>query len=930
MRNSIILTILLLGSTIASRAQDLPLDPSVRTGKLPNGFTYFIRHNEEPKNRATMFLVNKAGAILEDEDQRGLAHFMEHMSFNGTKHFPHNQLVDYLQKAGVRFGADINAYTSFDETVYQLPIPSDQPELLQGGIQILRDWAHEALLDPTEIDKERGVVLEEERLGKGAGERMERAYYPVLLNQSRYAYRLPIGQDTVLKNFTRPVIARFYNDWYRPDLQALIVVGDVDVNQIELMIKQRFSDLKNPVHERPRVNYAIPLEGKNQFIAVTDKEMTATEAELLIKHRAPELRTAADYRQRIIVSLFNQMLAGRYAEIARKADPPYISGNARITELINGIDDFSATVNAKPGELEKGFKAVWREVIRIKRFGFTQSELERAKAAYLNGMNSAVKEKNKINSESYAAEYQAYFLKGEASPGIDIEFSLIKKDLPGITLTDFKKLVAEYITSVNRDILITAPEKEKDRLPDEAQILSWLKSVETEDIKPYQDKVLTKPLLVSKPVAGSIINEQFDKRFGITTLKLSNGMKILLKPTDFKNDQIIFGGFAPGGTSLYNDSVYESASSASGLVTAGGIGNYNMDELRRFLTGKQLSVSPYINERSEGINGSTNNEDLETAMQLIYAYFTEPRKDTAVFNGIMMRSKARLANRFSDPGSVFNDTISTLMSNNNPRRTGPSIQKLNQINLDKAYQVYQERFADAANFTFTFVGSVDPKTIKPLLEKYLASLPATNSHETAKDLNIHPPAGRISKTVYQGNDSKATVYLVFTAPYNYNHPDNIAMKALQEVLEIRLLERLREEESGVYTPGVEVNVSKLPQTRYSVLVRFGCAPENVEKMINSSLEEIKKLKTEGPPQVNIDKWRSEEKNSFTPQLKTNDFWLGYLNGQLQSDEDFGFVQQYETLLNGVGPQDIKRLADKYLDGKNYIRMVLLPEATAAK
>jgi len=903
----------------------LPLDPVVRTGKLANGFTYYIRHNEEPKNRVMMYLVNKAGSVLEDEDQRGLAHFMEHMSFNGTKHFPHNELVDYLQKAGIRFGADLNAYTDFDETVYELPIASDNPKLLNDGIEIMRDWAHEALLDPGEIDKERGVVLEEKRLGKGADERMRRAYWPLILNNSRYAVRVPIGLDTVLDNFKRPVIARFYNDWYRPDLQALIVVGDINVDQIEATIKQQFGSLKNPVHERVRTRYTVPLTGKNQFIAVTDKEMTTTEAEIMIKHKAPELRTAADYRTALIQGLFDQMLSERYTELSRKADPPFISGNAGISGFMGSLDTYDASVQAKPGELEKGIKAVWRETERLKRFGFTTTELERAKTAYLNAMESAVKEKSKTNSASYVGEYQAYFLTKTASPGIDKEYQLTKEDLPGITLTDVNSLTASYITNTNRDILILAPEKDKSSLPNETVVNSWLKAVEAETLTPYKDDVSSKTLLSAMPVPGKVKSEAQNKALGITTITLSNGVKVLLKPTDFKNDQIIFSGFASGGTSLYSDADYQSAANAAGVVTAGGLGNYNTGELSKYLEGKQLSVKPFINERFQGISGGSTPKDLETAMQMIYAYFTEPREDTAIFKGIIARSKAGLANRANDPSSVFNDTVSAIMGNNNIRRTGPTLQKLEQINPDKAYQIYKERFADAGNFTFTFIGSIDINTIKPLLEKYLGSLPATNQHEQAKDLNIHPPTGRVEKTVYKGSEPKSTVYLVYTGKYDYSPENNVKMDALKETLEIRLLERLREDESGVYSPGAEISTTKLPQQRYSFVVHFGCAPQNVEKLIASALDEINKLKTDGPPQVNVDKWRAEDKTSFEPQLKTNNFWLGYLSGQLQNDQELDQVNHYNDLLDTVKPGDVKTVAAKYLSGDNYIRLVLMPE-----
>jgi zinc protease len=404
---------------------------------------------------------------------------------------------------------------------------------------------------------------------------------------------------------------------------------------------------------------------------------------------------------------------------------------------------------------------------------------------------------------------------------------------------------------------------------------------------------------------------------------------VLLKPTDFKNDQVIFSGFAQGGTSLYSDADYQSANNAAGIVAAGGVGNYTTSELSKYMEGKQVSVKPYINERFQGITGGATPKDLETAMQLIYAYFTEPRKDAAIFEGIIARSKAGLANRANDPASVFNDTVSAVMGSHNIRRTGPTLEKLEEINLDRAYQIYKERFADAGNFTFTFVGSIDINTIKPLLEKYLGSLPSTGQHEQAKDLNIHAPAGRIEKTVYKGSEPKATVYMVYTGKYDYSPENDVKMDALKEALEIRLIQRLREDESGVYSPGVQENTVKLPQQRYSFLVHFGCAPQNVEKLIASTLDEISKLEKDGPLQENVDKWRAEDKTSFEPQLKTNGFWLGYINGQLQNDQDLEEVDNYNKLVDGVKPAGVKEMAKKYLNGDNYIKLVLVPETSAA-
>jgi zinc protease len=888
--------------------QALPLDPAVRTGKLPNGLTYYIRRNTEPKNRVVLYLVNKVGSILESEDQRGLAHFMEHMSFNGTTHFPKNDLVDYLQKNGVRFGADINAYTSFDETVYELPIPSDKPDVLKNGIQIVRDWAQDATLDPVEIDKERGVVLEEKRLGKGAGERMRRIYWPVILNDSRYARRIPIGLDTVLNHFKPQTIRRFYHDWYRPDLQAVIVVGDIDVDQMERTIKEKFSDLKNPAGERMRPGYTVPLTGKDHFVAITDKEMTSTEVEVLIKHKALPLKTEADYRNSLMQELFNQMIGQRYGELSRQSDPPFVQGSAGIGDFMGGLDLYDANMTARPGELEKGVKAMWRETVRVKRFGFTQSELDRAKVSYLSAVEAELKEKDKTQSEAYVKEYQQYFLKGTAAPGIEKEYAEVQGDLPGITLTEVDALAGKYVTATDRDILLLAPEKDKAGLPDSATVTGWLHAVEAEDLQPYKDEMSTKPFLSNEPVPGKITDEQQDTALHITRLTLSNGVKIVLKPTDFKNDQILFSSFAPGGTSLYPDADYQSAASAAGIIAAGGAGNYNVTELQKYLAGKQISVKPYIGERTEGINGSATPKDLESALQLTYAYFTEPRK----------------ANRGNDPNSVFGDTVSAILGNYNIRRTGPTLEKLHQIDLDTAFRMYKERFSDASGFTFTFVGSFDVATIKPLLEKYLGSLPATNAGAQAKDLGIHMPAGQLTKIVYKGTEPKATVYLIFSGTFDYSAENRVRLDALKEALQIRLIQRLREDESGVYSPGVHVNMSKLPEARYAFIISFGCAPENADKLVASALDEVGKLRTTGPLQENVDKWRAEDRSARETQLKTNSWWMGYLTGQLENGEDLHQLNGYSPIVDGITPAELKETAVKYLSGDNYIRMELLP------
>ncbi|MXV14640.1 M16 family metallopeptidase [Hufsiella ginkgonis] len=905
--------------------QALPLDAAVRTGKLANGFTYYIRKNVEPKNRVQLYLANKVGSILETDEQQGLAHFMEHMSFNGTTHYPKNALVDYLQKSGVRFGADLNAYTGFDETVYQLPLPTDDAAILKNGFQIMRDWAQEALLDPSEINKERGVVLEEKRLGKGADERMQNKYLPMLFNNSRYANRLPIGTEEVLKTFKPETIRKFYKDWYRPNLQALIVVGDIDVNQVEQLIKTRFSDLKNPAAPKPRTKYTIPLTGKNQFITVTDPEMPSTVMQIIVKHPGRDIKTTADLRNSIVRSLYNQMIGARFSELGKQANPPYIQGGNNISGFLAGLDAASSFIVARPGELEKGFKAVLTETERVKKFGFTESELERAKSSYMTNLESAYKERGKTSSENYVQEYLQLFLNGDASPGIEYEYNFNQKNVKGITLAEVNDIAKKYLVDVNRDVIIMGPEKDAATLPSEARVNDWIKSVQQENIVAYKDEVNTKPLLPVKPTAGKITGEKKIAELGITELTLSNGVKVVLKPTDYKNDEIQFTSFSPGGSSLYSDADYQSAASAASLIGRSGAGDYSSVQLTKYLTGKQAFVVPYISERFEGINGFAAPRDLETALQLLYLYFTAPRKDPEIFQGTISRSKASLANRGSDPNSVFSDTIAAVMGNYNVRRTGPSLEKISQVNLDRAYDIYKERFADAGDFTFTFVGSFEVEALKPLLERYLGALPSAGRKEEARDLGIIPPKGRVTKTVNKGKEPKASVRMVIGGDYVYSEENNNQVDALEEILQITLIQRLREEESGVYSPGVSAAYSKNPRSRYNFTITFGCAPENVDKLVAATFDELNKIRQNGPKQADLDKFLAEEQRTTETQLKQNDFWLSYISGKYQNNENPKEVLSYLDDLKKITIQGLKEAANKYWGGENYIRFQLLPE-----
>lgn len=907
-----------------ANAQTLPTDAKLKTGKLPNGFTYYIQHNTEPKNRATLYLVVKAGSILENENQRGLAHFMEHMSFNGTKNFPKNQLVDYLQKSGIRFGADLNAYTGFDETVYQLPIPTDNKDILDNGLKIMREWAQNATLDTEEIEKERGVVLEEKRLRLGSSQRIQDQTLPVLLNHSRYADRLPIGTENVLKNFTPPTIKAFYRDWYRPDLEAIIIVGDIDVQQMEKEVKRLFSDLKTPATKKPRIPYTIALNGKNTYKTVTDPEVSQTSVEFVYKHKERITKTENDYVQAIQRALFSNMLNARLTERSKTPNAPFTGLSGGYQPLMGGLDALTIECTPVKGKLKEATDVTLTEMERVKKYGFTEPELVRAKQSFISSLEVALKEKDKQTSTFLADQYKNLFLKGEAVPGIEKEYALAKKIVPSITGQHIHLLAQSLFKNTDRSIFITAPATEKDNLPAEATFNAWIADIAKQDIAPYTDAAENNALLAALPVSGKVISENKIAELGITEWQLSNGAKVIIKPTNFKNDELHFLAVSEGGTSLYADSDVESVANAAGIIASSGLGAHDNITLPKLLSGKQVSVQPFINERFEGLQGGSTIADIETAMQLIYLYYTAPRMDSNVFNMIIRNSAENIRNRYANPAAVFADTVSAVLGNYSVRRSGPSMEKLNAIDLDKVMKTYGERFANAGDFCFFFVGSFNTDSLKNFVEQYIASLPSGDKQETARDIRIHIPEGNISKTVYAGKEDKATVQLVFSGNYEYSPANNIALSALQELLNYRLIKRLREKEGGVYTPSVRINRTKYPRNRYSVVINFGCAPANVESLINATLEEMRSMKTV-IDEEDLRKFRAETKRQNELAMQDNGFWLNYLSGQYIDHEDAKHILSVDSLVDKLEAPAIREAAKRYFNEDNFIRFVLLPE-----
>ncbi|MBE9598556.1 pitrilysin family protein [Pedobacter sp. MC2016-24] len=895
--------------------QPLLLDPEVRTGKLANGFTYYIRKNKTPEKRVTMYLAIKAGSILETDQQRGVAHFVEHMSFNGTKHFPKKELSNYLEKAGVRFGADLNANTGLDETVYQLPLPSDQPELLANGLQIMRDWAQDADMNAEDVERERHVILEEKRYHQGLSQRYQEQAIPFYTNKSRFGSRLPIGTEEVLLKVTPEEIRSFYKDWYRPNLEAILVVGDIDVDQMERDIKTKFSDLKNPEKEKVRTVYHSTLSGKNQYLQYIDPELGGVSLEILMKEPADTVITNVDYRKSLLKNLFGQMVSARFRGLPL----------AGFTALTGGLSAFSVNVTTKPAETEQGLKSIWLELRRMQEQGFTQAELERVKKVQQQKMADALKEKDKTASETLIRPYLQHFLTGSAAPGIAEEYKLNTELLSDIKLDEINALMDSYLKSKNRDIIAKSSAHNKTFLPDEATIQGWIESVYTQPLPPFVDDVQDLPMLKNEPVPGKITNVEDVKVLGLQKITLSNGLTVLLKKTNFQNDQIVFKGLAEGGASLSSDADYESAINAANLISAAGAGNYNAQQLGKLLGGKKVQVSPFILDNYQGFNGNTTPEDLPVTLELLHAYFTEPRKDEDSFVTLVERSKEQLTTSGNNRFTVFMDTANLVLGNNHVRKRAQSMDRLNAIKLDRAFQIYKDRFADASGFTFMFVGNLDLDKIKPLLEKYLGSLPGKGLRETIRDLGINIPPGRISKTIYKGDEQKSSVILAYSGPFDYNFEHTIQMNAIADVLKITLTERLRDQEGGTYVPNAQVTLSKYPKSRFSLVLTFDCAPQNVEKLIRSAQDELDKIRTKGPSAENLQKFKAARQVGLQTGSTNNVFWLDYLVSQVMNKEPLTQFFDYNTALNGLTVKSVQQAASTFIQDKNYVRLVLMPE-----
>lgn len=920
---------LLLPFLVSAQNEKIPLDSKIRTGQLPNGLKYYIIQNKKPENKIELRMVTNAGAIQEDNDQLGLAHLMEHMNFNGLAHFPKNEVVHYLQSIGVDFGADLNAYTSFDETVYILPIPSDDKKKIDQGFQIIADWSGAALLENDEIDKERGVVLEESRLGKGADDRMMKKWLPEYLNGSLYAKRLPIGDDELLKTFKHDVLKRFHRDWYRPNLQAVMVVGDIDPAEAERLIKEKFSGFKNPANPRPRPAVIdVPARSSSKAMVLSDKEAPYTTIQIIGNaHRETAATTTQEYVDDMEQNLFNSMMADRLEELKNSSNPPFIFSAAGISGgWARGWESFQMFAVAGTDKIKEATNALVTEALKIKKFGFTQAELDRAKASVLAGLEKMYNERDKTESRNRVDELVRHFLTNEPVPGIEWEYNIAKAYLPKITLADVNRFKEKVDIDKTYFALVTT--KTADNLPTDADLKSYVDHALSADVVAYSEKALPKTLLSKEPVPGKVTKEEKDPKAGTTTWTLSNGAKVTYKKTDFKNDEIVFSAYRFGGSSLYKGADYQSADFSNNVVDEMGYGAFSNTDLQKFLKGKSVSVNTWVDQNTDLVQGRSTINDFETAMQLLYLKSMEPRVDKEAFESFKNRQIQMIAQMKSDPGTAFQDSLNNYMYKNNPRNKQiPSPADFEAIDMQHAVDFYAQRFNSANGFNYFFVGSLPEASFKTMVEKYIGGLGNTAVENKYKDLGIDPIDGNNTFTYRAGTEPKAMVNEMeyFNTPYNVK--DELVLNLLTEVINNRITDIIREKMSAIYGGGVGLRLQRFPKERFMMQSYLPCGPENAEKVKNALWEIVGACKKSG--NITADELTKATKTAiekYKVNIKTNSYWVSILTKYRQYELPTENINNFESRVNAVTTADLTAAANKYLSGGNVLHAMMLPES----
>lgn len=928
----IVLTIALVAAAICGlQAQALPVDPNVRVGQLDNGLTYYIRHNELPKERAEFHIAQAVGAVLEEDDQNGLAHFLEHMCFNGTEHFPGKGIIEYFESVGVNFGGNINAYTSLDKTVYRLSeVPTYREGIIDSALLVMHDWSCAVSLLPEEIDNERGVIREEWRTGNNASRRLWKESNALMYPGSKYAIRDVIGDTAVINNFSYDAIRAYYKKWYGPDLQAIIVVGDVDVDKIEAKIKALWADVPARANrgERP---YEVIADNKKPIVAtVQDAEAQGSRITVIYKTPAlpkEEKATQNGYIYDLLHRLIRSMMSERFQEITMTPDAPIMGGIITYTNIFPTLDGVYCVAIPKEGQEKQAYQLLLGQIEKMRRYGFTDDELERAKTEMLNSYEKSYNERTATRNISYVNEYIGNFLEGEAIPGIEVEYQLVQMVLPMVTTDMLNKLAAEYVTNENILVNITGPKKAEVKMPSKKEVLKGLKKMKKLKIQAPEKTEVDTELVKEMPTPGTIAGTSSNESLGTTEWMLSNGVRVVIKPTEFKKDQILMSAYSFGGQTLIATEDLPSAELATDLVEMMGLGDFSLTNLQKALTGKTVSCSASINANTESVSGSSAVKDFETLLQLTYLGFTAPRRDEDAYKTLMNLLENQLKNKDTNPKAAFSDSISLMNTNHSERTILWDTEMLKKVNLDRALAVYAERFANPADFTFTFVGNINPNDAETqrLICTYLGGMKTDDSRETFRDLGVRAPEG-VVKNYFQREmqtktGSNRIQYTSYDIPYTLDNSLN--MSILGSILSTRYLESIREREGGSYGVGTSGYMQVYPVSKAVLIMQFDTDPEKQAKLMSIIHEEVQTIAENGPLATDLQKEKESLLKDYKENLEKNGWWIDAIENYYKLG--INNVTEYEAAVNRITAETVQAILQKLVASGNMFEVVMLPQ-----
>ncbi len=930
--NKLLLVLLLAGLSITVRAQlaqpPVPVDPDIRIGKLENGLTYYIRHNEEPKERASFYIIQNVGAILEEDDQNGLAHFLEHMAFNGTKHFPGKGIINTLEKHGVAFGRNINAYTSTDQTVYNLSdVPVNHPGLIDTCLLVLNDWSDFLLLTDNEIGLERGVISEEWRTGRNASFRMQRKMFEVLFKDSKYAHRDVIGDLDVIKNFEPETLRKFYEDWYRTDLQAIAVVGDINVDEVEGKIKTLFGAIPAEVNPPERYRAEIPPHKETLFTLVTDPESPSYSVSLYIKHPGtdPKDKNLMYYRDQIGTRLFNSIMRDRITELLQKGQPPFVAGNIMYGKLMGDYNVMAIAGNAHASRTGEALKAIYTEAQRVKRHGITHAELERAKSNLLTQTETRWKQKDKIKNDQYLDDIVNHFLTNEPLTSIDFDYEALQQLLPTISAEELSAKAKQWIVDENKVIIVMGPEGDDVKLINEAEALAVLEEVDAAEIEPYAEEAVATSLIDKELKGSPIVSTKALPDMNATEWTLGNKAKVVYRFADFQKDNVLLQAISPGGTSLYTPSELASGMMVSDFIGNFGVGSFDAITLKKMLTGKNVRLSTGLSGLFETFSGSSTPRDFETMLQLLYLQFEEPRFDAEAYEALKSRYVAMVTNMAKNPQKTMSDSLQLILSNYSPRTKLLTPALFEEMSVEQMEKIYRDRFTDAGDFTFFIVGNLDEATVKPLVEKYIGSLTDKPRTETWKDHNEGMPDGKTVKEIPISLETKkATVVVVYNNETPWSPKSNMAMTVVKDVLRLRYTEEIREKEGGTYGVSVAAQSEKYPKNEKTLQMSFDTDPDKAAHLKSIIYREIGKLAQQGPTAEELDKVVKNILKDREQAKPNNGYWMTVLKDYYQNGVNFDLPANFEDIIKNITIKDVKKFAKKYFAKSDVADVVFKP------